>query len=68
MTTFKIILLNIPNHLNYEKKKKKKCFPLTSIFDRGVCQNIFIFNKTPPPLPPPYCDIALLLSSMTLII
>ena len=39
--------------------------PKTSKIGRGVCQNLFFFDRTPP-LPPPYCAIALLSSTITL--
>ena len=36
--------------------------PKTSKIGRGVCRNLFFIDRTPP-LPPPYCAIALLLKN-----
>ena len=68
MTTFKIILLNIPNHLNYEIFKKILLPCNIDIWQGGLPKSFYFRQNPPPPLPPLYCDIALLLSSMTLII
>ena len=52
MTTFKIILLNIPNHLNYEIKKKKKILLPSNInIWQGGLPKSFYFQQNPPPPP-----------------
>ena len=82
MTTFNIIFPSIPNHYTHVQFTilgfftnilyftifflKNELLTLNSKIYRGVCQHLFYIDKTPP-IPPPYCDIALILRAIILI-
>ena len=82
MTTFNIIFPSIPNHYTHVQFTilgfftnilyftifflKNELLTFNSKIYRGVCQHLFYIDKTPP-IPPPYCDIALILRAIILI-
>ena len=72
MTTFKVISIHEATQLemmrNYEIKNCTS-YPQIPNFTGGFAENFFLSTTPPPPPPPtPYCDRALFLSAITLII
>ena len=60
---FYINILYVTIFLHYFLKNELETY-YTKV-GRGVCRNLFL-STTPPPLPPPYCVIALLLRAIIL--